>query len=144
MKGNHVTEETLQEYAYDPESCTAETVSHIRQCTTCNMAVTNYRILYNSTAALPDAVFGFDAAELVLLKPERTHTGWILAGIISCVLAITGYLFSSYFAYVMANVTGLPLYIVVTATVTVVTIQLLKTIKNFRQSCNFITGGLSA
>lgn len=144
MNKGHVTEEELQEYACNPGRCNAATASHIQQCPACKIAADNYRMLYNATAALPDAVFGFDAEQLVLSKVERTYTGWGLAGLIAIVVLITGYVFKSYFAYLVAHVSGLPLYLVLLATATVIAQQLHTTIKNFRQSCNQIANRLSA
>ena len=144
MNEAHVTEASLQEYAYDPDSCDPAVALHIQSCQQCLAAANNYRMLYNSTASLPDAFFCFDAEKLVLSKIENQWLGWIIAGIATVVVTGACYVFESYARYLLRNSGNVPVYIALALTVIILVLSILKMIKNFRQSCNLLTGRLSA
>ena len=145
MNTEHVNEEALQAYAMDRRSCDAVVADHIEHCPACKIAADNYRLLFSLAADLPDAAPEFDTVQLVMPKlKERKWFDWAPAAIVAVTVAVTFFLFGAYGKYLLGNVRGLPLYLALAVTAVVILLQVIKMMKNFRRSCNLITGGLSA
>jgi hypothetical protein len=117
MKNIHLTDDEIQQYALDAESCNKGLIEHIQQCEHCLQQAMQYQLLFEGIGVQEKSVFDFDLADLVMEQlPQATPSYdrpllYALGGVIAVMIGVVGYVFGnglvSLFAYVQPILIGL-------------------------------------
>jgi hypothetical protein len=70
MSGQHLAEETIQQYVLDRPAATPATIAHLDACAECRTAAAAYGVLVEALEHQPAPVFAFDLAALVTAQLE--------------------------------------------------------------------------
>jgi hypothetical protein len=127
MTNGHPSDRILQEYSLDRSGVTAEVVTHIDACATCQAHVAAYRQLFTEVNRLPRPAFEFDTASLVLSQLPAARPGlskgrglvFLLALLITPVIGIPLYLLRRNIFYLFTDVSAFFLYMMAGATLVV-------------------------
>lgn len=66
MKNGHLSDEIIQEYAWNPKALNADELAHVQVCGFCQQQVADYKLLFSAIAQVPGPEFSFDLEKLVL------------------------------------------------------------------------------
>jgi hypothetical protein len=116
MKGNHLTDQEIQEYAITSRDHELPAIEHLRQCDVCSLKVKNYQQIVIGIKGQPKAEFPFNLSALVIaqISPKRAADSnvpflWI-AGVI--LLVIAGYLCGIYLSSLFPGISSMTFYLV--------------------------------
>lgn len=101
MKNIHLTEEQIQQYALDAQSCSGAITAHIQQCEHCQQQVIYYKVLIEGIETQEKAVFDFDIADLVmeqLPQPKPTYDKSFSYALVAMIVMMAGLV-----VYVLGN-----------------------------------------
>ena len=70
MKTEHLSDEEIQQYAFDPSECKLEVTAHMSSCSLCQERAENYLALSNSMMDLPSPRLAFDLSDRVVTQLE--------------------------------------------------------------------------
>ncbi|MEM7299390.1 MAG: hypothetical protein AAF391_14125 [Bacteroidota bacterium] len=71
MKAQHLDDEEIQGYLFDPSACEQEHVEHIHSCEHCTSRVATYQLIAASVANEEIPAFDFELSTLVLQQLPR-------------------------------------------------------------------------
>lgn len=125
MVTKHLTEEELQEFVFEKETCAADIIEHVEQCNICEENAKRYLHLFNDVKETPTPFFDFNVADSILSKlPEATKSSGIEKQIywgISMVLLLVGgaiiYLFWDYISSITISITSFSVYMIIISAV---------------------------
>ena len=117
MKKIHLTDEEIQQYAFDTETCPKVWFEHIQICPHCQQQVQAYQLLFEGIESQEKVVFDFDLEALVmeqLPQPKPVQDKpfvFSLAVIITVMIGIVGFVFgnslTNLFSYLQPILVGL-------------------------------------
>lgn len=92
MTSPHLSERALQEAAESATLLPAGPAAHLHGCPLCQGRVGTYRQLFGAAAQLPPPAFAFDlrASVLAQLPKPKPAFPWVLSGVVTLVLGVTG------------------------------------------------------
>jgi hypothetical protein len=144
MTTAHPSDMELQQYAMDKTGCTAEAITHIDACESCQAGIAAYRLLFSEITERPKPAFDFDVSALVLpalppapvkTPPERAFGYWF-AVIACCVAGIPLYLFRKNIFFLFGGISVYFIYVILAAALPVVVLRCLGMYRKFQQQMN--------
>jgi hypothetical protein len=141
MKNGHINDNEIQEYVLNKANGTLNIVEHMNSCQSCRDKAEAYRLLFAEIETQKKPEFDFDLTALVLSgiahkEPANTGTDsviWIiiLTGLAS--IGITGYLFGRYLVSVFAGISGITIWLVLTAAFVLALLQASEMYRKYRK-----------
>ncbi len=113
MITKHLTDEEIQQYAFDRSSIENRITGHIHQCEDCKARAENYRLLFTGIKEQPQPSFDFDLAELVLSQLPQPKSKalpgnffvYLLVFVAISMAGILCYVFREYLFSLFAGIT---------------------------------------
>lgn len=72
MNAKHLSDNEIQQYAFDASECEMDVIEHISSCPLCTKQVENYLLLSDAMSDLPEPALAFDLSHRVLTQLEKT------------------------------------------------------------------------
>lgn len=127
MVAKHLTDDEIQQYAFDRSNCESRIIVHVQLCTTCKERVATYELLIAAIAQQPQPRFDFNLSELVVeripvSKPQFfSEHFFVYLIILASILSIAGsvYLYRSYLAPLFTGIAPLMIYLIAVPTIMV-------------------------
>lgn len=75
MITEHLSEQEIQQYALDNDSCENQIKQHVGECQHCKIKIQTYKLMFTAIKAQPHAAFDFNLADNVMQKlPRPKHS----------------------------------------------------------------------
>ena len=118
----HLSEPEIQQYVFDKMSCDTLTADHIQSCETCRIKAEAYQLIFAEIQELPEPVFDFNLADLVVGQLSRPKTKslfdnaviYITTFVSILLTAFAIYFFRDFLSGSLAVITPILLYLVIT------------------------------
>lgn len=117
MKNIHLTDEEIQQYALDTDSCPKVWIEHVQHCPHCQQQARAYQLLFEGIELQEQVKFDFDLADLVMEQLPQTKPVqdkpfvYAIAAICAVMIGVVGYVFGNsltiLFSYLQPILVGL-------------------------------------
>ena len=146
MVTKHLTDEEIQLFAIDKNSCEANVAEHIQVCQECKAKVEVYQSLITGIKQQPVPAFSFDLSELVikqLAPPQQKATNdklftWIVIFICIGFASAIFYYFQSYLKSIFEGVTTIFIYMMAISAITVIALLVADMYKKFKKEMKIL------
>jgi hypothetical protein len=125
MNTEHLSEQEIQQYALDNDSCEKKIRQHVGVCQYCREKIQNYQLLFTAIKAQPPAAFNFNLADSVLEKlpqPKKSFDLFfdsIILWLAILCMSLVIYLFRSHLLYLFSNIALFSICLIITGQLTV-------------------------
>lgn len=146
MVTKHLTDEEIQLFAIDKNSCEVSVTEHIHVCQECKTKVEVYQSLITGIKQQPIPSFSYDLSELVmkqLAMPQPKPTNdklftWIVVFICIGFASIIFYYFQSYLTSIFEGVTTIFIYMMAISAITVIALLVADMYKKFKKEMKIL------
>lgn len=146
MKTIHVSDHTIQKFAFDPSECEAEIIKHMHSCGECKMKAESYLSLSNAIEEQPAPVLEFDLTTLVLdqlpasLKKESAYNYFIyfLIAVSIGVVAAALYFFKESFIDLFSSTSEIPSHFMLSIAMLISTVLIIDNVRSFNKKMNML------
>ena len=144
MITKHLTEEEIQQYAFDQSSVGEEINKHVLLCEECSSRVESYQLLFTGLKDQPQPVFDFDLSELILSqlpqpKPKVLPENFLLYLVIFIAIFSAGtvsYIFREYLLSLFAGITPFLIYLIGSTAIIILIGLIIDMYKNYQKKMN--------
>ena len=146
MITNHLSDEEVQQYAFDTSNCEARIVEHVQLCKECEARVAEYRVLFTDISMQPAPFFDFNVSELVMKKLPVPKSGILPGTFFGYLLTLSSILFTGTILYIFrvylislfAGITPVVIYLIITAVATILITLCFDMYKNYQKKMGAI------
>ena len=141
MTGIHITDNDIQQFVLDKGNCSFTVMDHMSVCSDCRAKAETYTLLFSEIKHQAKPAFDFDLTGLVLLNIMQKETIgsrtsaliWLFTIIGLSPLVITIYLFGNYIVQVLAGVSSMTMYLVITTSVLLLLLQGIEMFRKYKK-----------
>ncbi|MGU3377529.1 hypothetical protein [Chryseobacterium sp. M5A1_1a] len=144
MKNMHLSETEIQQYVLNKADCDNAITEHILQCPKCQSEVEFYQLLFTEIKEIPNPVFDFDVADLVIKQlPQRENLSLdkYFIALLSCIsmilLCTLAFVINHYFPTVFRGISILYFLLVLMPTILIISFLYMDMKRNFDQQMKF-------
>lgn len=142
MKGNHLTDQEIQEYAFSSLGHLQPVIEHLQQCDMCLLKVKNYQQILIGIKEQPKAEFDFNLSALVISQVTTKRAAnsnatlfWI-AGII--ILVITGYMCGVYLSSRFPGISSMTFNLVIITASALLIFQAMEIYRTYKRQLEIL------
>ncbi|UKB82300.1 hypothetical protein LF887_14940 [Chryseobacterium sp. MEBOG06] len=144
MKNMHLSEIEIQQYVLNKADCDNVITKHILQCQKCQSEVEFYQLLFTEIKEIPNPVFDFDVADLVIKQlPQRKYLSLdkYFIALLSCIsmilLCTLIFVINHYFPTVFGAISILNFLLILIPTVFIISFLYMDMKRNFDRQMKF-------
>lgn len=141
MVTKHLTDEEIQLFAFDKESCELRIAEHIHFCPECKAKVETYQTLIKGITQQPKPAFDFDLSTVVLkqLPQQSPKTAndklltWVFIFICASLIGTVFYFFRGYLNSIFKGIAGISIYLIAISAITVIALMFVEMYKKYQR-----------
>ena len=146
MKTIHVSDHSIQKFAFDLSECEAEIVNHIHSCGECKKRVEGYLSLSNTIKEQTTPVLDFNLTELILdqlplsSKKESAYNYFIYFLILISigVVAAALYFFKDTLVNLFSNTSAIPISFIISVAMLIVFALSIDLVRSFNKKVDML------
>jgi hypothetical protein len=146
MVTNHLTDEEIQHFVFEPAEAEGKIAGHIQVCIECRARAETYQLLIKGILHQPTPAFDFDLSAAVLKQlpaPVHRHAGnkilnWIIILICTGLIGTASYFFRSYADSLFRGIAGIGIYLMAISAITIIALLFIEMYKKYQKEMSIL------